>query len=140
MSKTIKLYNGTFNGVTPSIYARENGYIDYSTLAQLVGDAILNNSIHGATDFDDWELVNGFDFYAYDEDGNEVEPWSDEEYDREYIDIYQEYIVSDRGAEFLQEYTDEIVYYNSELDMYLWGITHYGTAWSHVLTNIKIED
>ena len=35
--------------------------------------------------------------------------------------------------------TDEIVYYNEELDMYVWGITHYGTSWDYVLTDIAIK-
>lgn len=139
MSKTITLYNGTFRGVEPSMYARQHNRLDYLALSQIIGDCILNNSIHSATDYDDWELVNGFDFWAYDKEGNEVEPWSDEEYDREYVDIYQEYIISEAGAKFLQEYTDQIIYYNSELDIYLWGITHFGTGWDYVLTDIELE-
>lgn len=55
-------------------------------------------------------------------------------------EIYQYYIISYNGADFLQRYTDEIVYYIESLDMYIWGITHYGTAWDYVLTNIKIEE
>lgn len=54
-------------------------------------------------------------------------------------DIFQWYIISDSGADILKNYTNEIVYYNSALDMYLWGITHYGTAWDYVLTDIRIE-
>ena len=50
-------------------------------------------------------------------------------------EVFQWYIVSDQGAEILQE-INEIVYYNQEIDVYLWGVTHYGTMWSHVLTNI----
>ena len=53
-------------------------------------------------------------------------------------EVFQWFIVSDPGAEILKEF-NEIVYYNSELDMYLWGVTHYGTSWSYVLTNIKID-
>ena len=56
-----------------------------------------------------------------------------------YPEIYQYYIVDDKGAEILQE-AEETVYYNSELGMYLWGVTHYGTSWDYVLTNIKIEE
>lgn len=51
-------------------------------------------------------------------------------------DIFQYYIVSDNGAEILKE-INEIVFYNEELDMYVWGVTHYGTSWSYVLTDIK---
>lgn len=50
-------------------------------------------------------------------------------------EVFQWYIVSDQGAEILQE-INEIVYYNQEIDVYLWGVTHYGTALSHVLTHI----
>ena len=53
-------------------------------------------------------------------------------------DIYQDYIISERGYEFLAEYTDELVFYNERLDIYVWGIHHFGTARSHVLTDIKL--
>lgn len=53
-------------------------------------------------------------------------------------EIYQYYIVDDNGAELLKE-VEEIVFYNEELDMYIWGVTHWGTSWDYVLTNIKIE-
>ena len=53
-------------------------------------------------------------------------------------DIFQYYIVSDNGADILKE-CGEIVFYNEELDMYVWGVTHWGTSWDYVLTNIKIE-
>ena len=51
-------------------------------------------------------------------------------------DIFQYYIVDDNGARILKE-INEIVFYNEELDMYVWGVTHYGTSWSYVLTDIK---
>lgn len=53
-------------------------------------------------------------------------------------EIYQYYIVSDYGARILKD-CNEIVFYNEELDMYIWGVTHYGTSWDYVLTNIKIN-
>ena len=134
----LRMYNGKVNGYTVSPYAKQNGYLDYSTLSKIVGDMILNNYVFNAT-FDDWELTNGCDFYAYDKDGNEVEPYSDDEYDREYKEVYQYYIITDRGAEILKENTEQIVYYNSNLDMYLWGITHFGTSWDYVLTDIELK-
>lgn len=63
-----------------------------------------------------------------------------EEEERRSAEIYQYYIISDRGAEILQDWTDEIIYYLPGLDIYVWGVTHYGTSWDYVLTNIKIED
>ena len=53
-------------------------------------------------------------------------------------EIFQYYIVDDWGGRLLQE-VNEIVYYNETLDMYLWGVIHYGTSWDYVLTNIPIE-
>lgn len=63
----------------------------------------------------------------------ELEEEQENSYNEE---IYQYYIVSDNGARILEE-INEIVFYNEELDMYVWGVTHYGTAWSYVLTDIK---
>ena len=64
---------------------------------------------------------------------NELEEEQENSYNEE---CYQYYIVSDNGAEILKE-INEIVFYNEELDMYVWGVTHFGTAWSYVLTDIK---
>lgn len=63
----------------------------------------------------------------------ELEEEQENSYDTE---CYQYYIVSDNGAEILKE-INEIVFYNEELDMYVWGVTHWGTSWNYVLTNIK---
>ena len=52
-------------------------------------------------------------------------------------EVYQWYIISDNGASILKDWTNEIVYYNDELDLCLWGVTHYGTSWDYVLTDIK---
>lgn len=54
-------------------------------------------------------------------------------------DIFQYYIISDNGARILKECTNEIVYYLDFLDCYIWGVTHYGTSWDYVLTDIEIE-
>ena len=117
----MKVCGKYFYGNEISEYGQENGYVDYGTLAKAF-DAVLNNGIISNTcDIGYWECVTG----------NDYESETDE-----YAEIYQYYIVSDQGAEILQD-AGEIVYYNEKLDMYVWGVTHYGTAWSHVLTNIK---
>lgn len=121
VEKEITMYNGTVYGFKVSQYGVENGYLDYYTLSKIVGDSILNNNIVTYTGFENWELTNGC-----------------EEYEDGYYDIYQYYIISDSGARFLEERTDEIVYYNEQLDMYVWGITHFGTSWDYVLTDIKL--
>lgn len=56
-----------------------------------------------------------------------------------YDEIFQYFIISDNGAEILKNWTNEIVFYNEELDMYVWGVTHWGTSWDYVLTDIKLN-
>lgn len=92
--------------------------MDYATFAKAF-DAVMNNNIIDM--FDDWQLVNGSDY--------------DEEND-EYTEVFQWFIVSGDGAQMIQDYTDEILFYNEELDIYLWGVTHYGTSWDCVLMDI----
>lgn len=124
LSKQIKLYNGKAYGHEVSPYGLEHEYLDYYTLSKIVGNRILNNDIIRVTGYENWEIVSGAEM---DEDG-------------EYKDIYQYYIISDNGYQFLSEYTDEVIYYNIDLDMYVWGITHLGTSWDYVLTDIKIVE
>ena len=55
-------------------------------------------------------------------------------------EVYQWYIISDNGAQLIQDYLPyAVLYYNAELDLYVWGVTHYGTAWDYVLTSIPCE-
>lgn len=118
------VYNDSFYGHKISEYGLQNGYIDYATLAKSF-DAVLNNDIIAKTqEIGYWECVNGTE---YDEETGD------------YQEIYQYYIISQSGFETLQRFTDEIVFYNEELDMYVWGVTHYGTSWDYVLTNIAIK-
>ena len=48
-------------------------------------------------------------------------------------EIFQWYIVQD--PDFLIEHTDELIFYDTELDLYIWGITHFGTSWDYVPTS-----
>ena len=143
MKKAI-IYNNRWRGEELSEYALEQGYIDYGCLAKCVDDMVLNNTIINIEP-EWWEILSGSDKYYYDNEDNEIseeEYFNNEEYDGNYNykDIFQFYIIPEYAAEFLVEYTEEIVYYNSKLDMHLWGVTHYGTSWNYVLTNIKIEE
>lgn len=117
-----KLATKYFYGNEISAYGQENGFLDYATFVKAF-DAVLNNNImeKGWGIGNGWELVNGSD---YDEETEE------------YTEVYQWYIVSDSGARIIEEWTDEILYYHEELDIYLWGITHFGTSWEYVLMDI----
>lgn len=111
-----------FYGNEVSEYGQEHGYVDYATLSKAF-DAVLNNDIMQKTyDIGYWEQESGF--------------FDDEEEQDYYPEIYQYYIVSDNGARILKE-INEVVFYNEELDMYIWGVTHFGTSWDYVLTDIK---
>lgn len=141
MSKYIH-HSTYFCGNKISDYGVENGYIDYRTLARSF-DAVLANNIipktHDVCGY--WELENGDEARYYNDNGDEItrEEYDENGGDEEYIDVYQYFIISDNGAHILKDYTDELVWYNEELDLYVWGITHFGTSWDYVLTDIKIE-
>lgn len=160
MEKEQKYYYG--NAI--SEYGMQNGRVDYATLAKCF-NAVLNNDIMNLTyDIGYWEQVSGIidntdEIEELEEKRDELEEENEnspsqiieneinklndqiEELESEQddeLEIFQYYIVDDWGARLLQD-IDEVVYYNEELDMYLWGVTHCGTSWDYVLTNIKID-
>lgn len=116
MERTMKLYGNKVYGVEVSKYGLENGYLDYLTLSKIVGPCIMNNYLRAET-MEDWEIAAG---------------------DLGESDIYQDYIISEYGYEFLAENTDELVFYNERLNVYVWGIANFGTSWDYVLTNVKL--
>ena len=156
-----------FYGYEVSDYGKKNGYVDYSTLAKSF-QAVLNNEIiTNTSDIGYWEQLSGYvdnseeidellDEAKELEDSIDLENEEETEATQELLDsiyaridelneeqerteeIFQYYIVDDNGAEILQE-CNEIVFYNETLDMYVWGVTHYGTSWAYVLTDIRIE-
>ena len=87
---------------------------------------ILNNDIISSLSAKDFyfEVVSGSDY--------------DEEEDV-YFDVFQTFIIGSQDAERLQDYTNELVYYCEELDLYILGVCHWGTAWDGVSANWKDE-
>ncbi len=188
MRRNNKLAGTYFCGNEASDYAKENGFLDYATLAKAF-DAVLNNDIiKNTSDIGYWDIENGSGEYYEDNEGNiytynekeekvkeleeKVEEYEDtinevmkhdEDYeenhvyiamnenisrireeiealeDAHYEEIFQFFIISDNGAEILKDYTNEIVFYNESLDMYVWGVTHWGTSWDYVLTDIRLN-
>lgn len=161
MEKQQKYYYG--NAI--SNYGIENGYVDYATLAKCF-DSVLNNDIMSLTyDIGCWEQVSGIvdntdEIEELEEKRDELEEENEsspsqiieneineineqiEDLEREqddYPEVFQWFIIDDWGARLLQRETNEIVYYNETLDMYLWGVTHCGTSLDYVLTSIKID-
>lgn len=115
------MYDGKVFGVKPSKYALKAGYLDYLTLSKIVGESVRNCYIYDYVGSMYWTMVNGYD-------KDDVE------------EIFQHYIITEEGYKILRDYTDEIVYYSEELEMYLWGITHFGTGWDMVLTDVKLVE
>lgn len=111
----IQLYGNKAYGVEVSKYGLENGYLDYGALSKIVGDCILNNTIREKT-MGDFEIISG--------KFNKM--------------VFQDYIISENGYKLLEELTDELVLYNEKLDVYVWAVTHFGTSWDYVLTDIKL--
>ncbi len=161
----IKLSGIYFYGNEASDYAKENNRLDYATFAKAFNHVLNNNILErtiAAGEY--WEEENTE--YFEDLSGNiytteeaeekreELEAMKEEteneaeleEIEAElealeephYKDIFQYYIVDDNGAEILRE-AGEALYYNENLDMYIWGVDHWGTAWTHVLTNIPLN-
>ena len=157
-------FNKYFCGNLISEYGRKHGKVDYSTFCKAF-DAVLNNGImqelenqgyyfdieSGLTDnSEEIEELNSTisdiedsDDFTEDEKAERIEELREKieelESDQNDMEIFQYYIVSDSGAELIRDYNVGILFYNSDLDLYIWGIQHYGTSWDYVLTNIPCD-
>ena len=100
--------------------------------------------------FTDMILCNNITKLFYNEIGGkytepEIEIGTD--YDNEtdtQIDVYQYFIVdfSNWIYKLITKYKEQlgkefILYYIEELDLYILGVTHFGTSWDYVLTDIE---
>lgn len=118
-------YYDHFYGNEISDYGMQHGYVDYRCLSHC-GDMVLCNAMESRFNYS--APVLGSATYE-DEDGNEIPE-----------DIYQWYIISDGLFHVLEhECPNEIVFYDEELDIYVWAITHWGTSWDYVLTDIPLR-
>lgn len=140
--KRNKLYGTTFCGNEASDYAKEQGYLDYATFVKSF-DAVMSNDIIQKT----WEIIgyweqengiidNSEEIEELEEQLEELKEEQEQSYNQ---DIFQYFIVSDQGAEMIKQYTDDPLFYNENLDMYVWGVTHCGTSWDYVLTDVKLN-
>lgn len=158
-----KMEQKYYYGNAISEYGMKNGRVDYATLSNCFGLVLNNNIMQLTYDIGYWEQVSGIvdntdEIEELEEKRDELEQENEsspsqileneineindqiEELEREQDDqeVFQWYIVDDWGGRLLTK-INEIVYYNETLDMYLWGVTHCGTSWDYVLTDIKID-
>ena len=123
--------NGEYNEVE-----QVNGFIDNSDEIDELNERLdeLNDEYKEAEEGSEREKELEKEIDELSERIEELESEQDEQ-----PEIYQYYIISDAGADLLKDCTNEILYYLPGLDVYVWGVTHYGTSWDYVLTDIKIE-
>lgn len=121
-----------------SEYGKKHGFVDYGYLANYeVDNMILANNM-GERLFDQLEVESGQIFKYYDVEGKEVD--SDGHLDFEHdelVEVCQWFIINYSSAKRLQVY-NELVFYDIELDIYVWGVTHCGTGWDYVLTDVPL--
>ena len=136
----------TYYGNAISEYGLERGYVDYACLAKSFNHVLCNNIM----EMDPYlmeNIISDCPYHYYTKEGVEIDEdtynelsWEDQqEINQEPVDIYQYYIVDTNGADILRE-ANELVCYSDKLDLYVWEVTHYGTSWDYVVTNIKIKN
>ena len=129
-----KLFYGDINGEYSNV-EQVHGFIDNSEAIEAKEEQIevLQETLLSARDDSHKRyLEEQIDLIQ-----NEIEELEREQEDAP--EIFQYYIISDSGYNILKYHTDEIVYYIDALDVYVWCVTHFGTSWDHVLTDIEIE-
>jgi len=104
----------------------------YSQIFYPDSNLVLCNNIPQVDEYLFDNIENGSFWGYYDENGDEC----DEEnavgqYETE---VFQWFIIDDNTAERLRRSTKELVCYSEKLDVYVLGVTHYGTAWDYVTT------
>lgn len=108
-------------------YENGTGTVVMCNYSQLFADydnlVLCNDIVSFGDGFECMELENGNDF--------------DEENNR-YEEIFQYYIIDDGLANILKRHTDEIVYYHNGLEVYVLGVTHFGTSWDYVAAEYKM--
>lgn len=155
-----------FYGNEISEYGQKHGYVDYRTLAKAFDAVMNNSIIENTLEIGYWEQESGMvdnteEIEELQEKIAELEEQLDgftdlspkyhelmekidelkeqieelEEEQDSMDEIFQYFIIDGNGAEILKE-INEIVFYNETLDMYVWGVTHWGTSWDYVLTDI----
>lgn len=135
--KKLKMYVNTKD---LNEYEKQHNKISYKRLIdRLFTDMILCNDIT--------KLFYNTIGEKYIEPEMEIGKDYDEEND-EYVDVYQYFIVDFNSYTYehiLKKYAKQlgnefILYYIDALDLYILGVTHFGTGWDYVLTDIIPTD
>ena len=118
---TIK-FEDYFFGTKISKEEKESGYISFQTLFNELGGGILCNDI---------TTLFGVEINSEYHEENQINGDCD-------TDIYSYYIISPESVMYYQSLTNYPIFYIDFLHLYMLGITHYGTLWKSVNTDIQI--
>lgn len=115
--------------------AREENRLDYASMVDWCTDgSMVSLHVSPWKMAEDWELQ-----YESDDDDND-EDENDEDEDDEDEEVFQWFIIGNNSARYFLKFTNELIYYSEELDMYLLGVDHWGTPWSGVMTEWKLGE
>lgn len=84
-------------------------------------------------------VYSGDPMYYINEDGDYIEEY-EEDCEKYITEIYQYFIIDANAAERFKDFTNEIIFYIEEDDIYILGVTHCGTSWDYVPSNWKEEE
>ena len=116
--------------------ARERKRLDYASMVALCTERhLVGLSVSPWKMAEDWEkqTERDFDCFADADEEEQDEDEADEE-------VFQWFIIGEEAAYMFSQLTNELIYYSDFLDMYLLGVTHFGTAWGGVMTEWKLEE
>jgi hypothetical protein len=111
-----------------SDYAKKKGRLDYASMVEWCteGQMVMLS-------VSPWKLSEDWQEQVEEEE-------TEEAYEDEEEEVFQWFIIDDTAADFFAQLTNELIYYSEYLDMYLLGVTHWGTSWDYVLTEWKLEE
>lgn len=106
---------------------------NYTQIFYPNSNLILCNNIPEVDEYLFDNIENGDFVTYYDAEGNECdEEDAVEQYDNE---IFQYYLIDGSTADRLKRSTNELIFYSDKLDVYVLGVTHFGTSWDYVGTD-----
>jgi len=109
--------------------------ISYEELANRLDNIYLFNRVSELDNDIRDNKING-NLYNCSCENEDCNIWGGLEHQKYDIDIFQWYLITPADAKYLQNITNELIFYSYVLDEYVWGITHYGTSWSAVYVDI----
>ena len=152
-------YYEYFYGNKVSNEGLKYGFVDYGTFAKSFDAVMCNNLITATTNAGMyWDMVSGFvdnsekiekleneleTLKENEENADKITNLEDQIYDLQCEqdnpgEVFQWFVIDNLGVALCKE-AGEIVYYCEDIDTYIWGVTHLGTHWDYVLTNIPLK-